>query len=294
MSPPLLALAAATCFSISQIAIRLGTRRITPLAGFVLTLVSGVMVVGVVGWSQGFGRPSPTALLIFALAGLLGPGGARFLSIASVARIGATRTVPIVSAFHPMLSVTLGIVFLAESITLLKSLGIALAIGGILIAVRSSGTETNLVPGRNNGGLAMLVLPALAGAFYGLSDLARKGGMQVMPDPLTGSFIGLLVAAGLWLTISVSRGAFALPRGEVASGDIAWFVVSGIASATASVLLFSALVDGELSTVAPIVSLQPVLVAILAGIFLRRVERVSGLVAVAALLATLGTILIAR
>ncbi|MFA9446099.1 EamA family transporter [Egicoccus sp. AB-alg6-2] len=294
MSAPALALAAATCYSLSQLAVRLGTRRIAPSTGLLLSLYSGTLMLGIAVAIRGIGRPDPRALVVFGLAGLLGPGVARFASITSVSRIGATRTVPIIAACHPLVSVTMGAVLLAEELTVLRVAGIALMLSGIMLAVRAGRSSDQRRPLEVTrwARLSFLVLPFVAGATYGLADYVRKAGLELFADPLAGAFIGITVSALTWTAAMAFSGRAKGLLARITDRDVRWFLLSGVSSAGAQVLLFWALLDGELSVVAPIVSMQPIIVALLVRVFINRIERVGAAVGIAALFAAGGTALL--
>lgn len=293
MSAPLLALGAASCYSMSQVAVRLGTRRMAPSTGMLSSLYAGSAVLGLVLMLRGVERPSLPAVLLFMLAGMLAPGVARLASITSVARIGATRTVPIISAFYPLLSVVIGAVLLAERLTVLRLVGIALMLAGILLAVRAtrpSGSRDETAAARR---LSFLLLPFVAGAAYGVADFVRKQALGLFADPLAGAFIGITISAVIWSLIFRIRGDRPL-AGRWGDREILWFVASGVCSAAAQVLLFRALLDGDLAVVSPIVSMQPVIVALLVRLFLNRIEPVGLAVGMAAVFAAGGTALLAQ
>lgn len=293
MSPPGLALAAATCYSVSQLAVRLGTRGLSPFGGLLVSLYAGTFVLGLAVVIRGFGRPDPVALVVFALAGLLGPGLARLASITSVSRIGATRTVPIIAAFYPLMSGTLGAVLLAERLTALRVAGILLMLGGIWLAVRASQAQPSSAARTARGArVSFLLLPFLAGSAYGIADYVRKQGLAMLADPLAGAFVGIAVSALIWSVVLVVRGDGPSELGRVRDRDVRWFAASGVLSAVAQLLLFWALLDGDLAVVAPIIASQPIIVAVLVRVFINRMEPVGSAVGLAAVFAAGGTALL--
>lgn len=293
MSPPALALAAATCYSVSQLAVRLGTRRLSPFGGLVVSLYAGTVMLGAAVAVRGFGSPDPLAFAVFALAGLLGPGLARFASITSVSRIGATRTVPIIAAFHPLISGTLGAVLLAERLTPLRVAGVLMMLGGIWLAVRATRQPVSAEVMASGVRVSFLLLPFLAGSAYGIADYVRKQGLAMLADPLAGAFVGIAMSALIWSVVLVARGDGRSVLGRLSDRDVRWFALSGILSAIAQLFLFWALLDGDLTVVAPIVASQPVIVALLVRMFINRIEPVGPSVGLAAVFAAGGTALLA-
>lgn len=73
---------------------------------------------------------------------------------------------------------------------------------------------------------------------------------------------------------------------------LAWFALSGVGSGAAIVALSFALEKGEVTVVAPIVSISPLITLILVRIFLDRLERVSLTLVLGALLVLAGTVMV--
>ena len=74
----------------------------------------------------------------------------------------------------------------------------------------------------------------------------------------------------------------------------AWFTFSmvGLSTVVAQFCILLALYLGQVIVVAPLVSFQPLFVLILAGIFLRKVERVTWKIVLGSVLIVCGTIVL--
>jgi drug/metabolite transporter (DMT)-like permease len=303
VSSPLLAACAALAYSLSQIFVRLGSRSVLPLSGVVLSLGSSVLVLITALTIRGGASPSLTAVAAFAMGGLLGPGLGRILSITAISRIGATRASPVKAAAQPVVAVMLGVLVLSETLEPTRVLGIFVTLGGVLIVVRSgqrtpvpTGTET--VSGEVRPpivrSLKVLFWPLGAGTAFATADLVRKSGMQIMDDAVFGGSVGVAVALSIWATVLVTRGQGSALVRDLGTPDSKWFLASGMASGAAQVFMLSALRDGDLSLVGPIVSIQPILIALISRVFIQRLEKVGIAVIAAAVMAVAGTILISR
>lgn len=295
------AIFAATSWALSQVFVRLGSRSVAPLAGVVLSLASSSLLLVVALAIRGDVELDLLAVGLFALAGMTGPGLGRILSITAISRLGATRASPVKSAAQPIIAVVLGVVVLAETVELSRLMGIALTLSGVLLVVVAGqrGDRAAAAPGMNSStehrqtsSLVVLLWPVGAGAAYALTDLVRKSAIQVLGDAFLGGAIGVLVALTLWGTVLILRGGGPSLWRDIRSPNSIWFIVSGFASGVAQIFVLSALRDGDLSLVAPILAVQPILVAIFARAFINRLEKVGLPVAIAALLATAGTILV--
>lgn len=303
MSAPLLALCAALSWSISHVLVRLASRSIAPLVGVVLSLTASSTVLVIALAIRGDIQADPAAIAFFAAAGVFGPGLGRILSITAISKIGATRSSPVQSAAQPIVTVGFGILVFSETVGVTRFLGIALTLSGVLLVIWSNqrgqaaptlraGSTDSTVATVTGSNLRLMLWPVAAGTAFASADVVRKGGMQVLDDALLGGAIGVLVALAIWGTVLVSRGQGPEFVNHVRSPDARWFLMSGAASGAATVFVLSAFRDGDLSLVGPIVAVQPILVALIARIFINRLERVGLAIAVAALLATAGTVLI--
>ena len=74
--------------------------------------------------------------------------------------------------------------------------------------------------------------------------------------------------------------------------SLAWFALSGVGSGAAIVALSFGLEKGDVTVVAPIVSISPLITLVLVRIFLERLERVSITLVLGVLLVVAGTVLV--
>ena len=87
--------------------------------------------------------------------------------------------------------------------------------------------------------------------------------------------------------------AYDLPRAIKTSWQaVALFALSGVGSGLAIMALSFALEEGDVSVVAPIVSVSPLITLILVRIFLERLERISLRLVIGALVVVAGTVMV--
>lgn len=79
---------------------------------------------------------------------------------------------------------------------------------------------------------------------------------------------------------------------RISKRALAWFALSGVGSGAAIVALSFGLEKGDVTVVAPIVSISPLITLVLVRIFLERMERVSPTLVLGALLIVSGTVLV--
>lgn len=274
LPPEILALAAACFYASSHMAIKFATQDGPLLFGLLITQATGA--VALLGLAVSIVETWEVSLLtavVFALAGVVGPGLGRALGMRSVRDAGTTVTVPVQASTTPILSTVAGVVLFGEFVGLGRIVALGLIVVGIWFSVRGgSANRAGPVVSRQAGQARWLVLlaPLGSGAAYAGADTLRKLALETHGDAVLGALIGIVAAFAVWLLVFLVRAVrhqgTHVPRGW------GWFCVSGLLSAAAQVSLMSALAVGDLSTVAPITASQPVIVIVLSSILLRRIE----------------------
>jgi drug/metabolite transporter (DMT)-like permease len=274
MPPELLALGAAVCFASGKIAVKFATQTGGVMVGFLVTLATGVVALGLLAaftvetWTIPFGP-----FVLFALGGIAGPGVGRILAIRAVRDAGTSVAVPLQSSANPLISTVAGVLLFGETVGLGRVLALGLIIAGIWACARGGSANRHLsdLPASRRTLWLALLLPLAAGAAYATGDVLTKFALAEYGEPVAGAFVGSLTAFVIWLGIFLVTPQF---RGPVRiSASLGFFVVSGLFSAAAMTLVLSALRGGDLSVVAPIVASQPVIVIVLGALLLRSLEK---------------------
>ena len=134
--PYVLALFTALCWGIAPLLGKAGLQRVDPLTGVALRTfaISGgvLLLLAVTGNLDGFRPLTPRATLFLALDGLLAGLVGQFAYYAALKYGDASRVVPVASAF-PAVAFLGGVLFFAERVTPLKTLGVLLILAGILV-----------------------------------------------------------------------------------------------------------------------------------------------------------------
>lgn len=162
------------------------------------------------------------------------------------------------------------------------TLGIALALGGVMLATTSGGREGAADRGRSSSpSVALAVLAAVCfGCFVVALKGASEGGALWAVTISRVTTVGLLAAA-----VPATNMAF-----RVARSDIAPVIAIGALDVVASTVFAVATTSGALSAVGVLGSLYPVVTLLLAGVLLR--ERLGGLQRLGTLGALAGVALI--
>ena len=231
------------------------------------------------------------ALGWFAVAGVLAMVFGRTLVFESIRRLGVTRSAA-VKRLNPFFSVILAAILLSEAITRLDLVGMAAIAAAFGILIRESF--------RARGRLAVAAPPPAAYLFgifgalaYAMAYIARKAGLDVLPTPAFGTFLsaacGFVAFAGLALVSPVRRGHFALMFRHLDR----WIVAAAVMVSFGQIFLFAALAYESVSTVVMIASLEIFISIFLTVVIFRTETRPGLLIGVAAVLATVGVVLVA-
>ncbi len=222
-----------------------------------------------------FGHP---AVLWFILIGLVRPALSANLAVAAIHHLGPTLAGTL-SGISPLFGAALGILWLGEVLTWPVAVGTAGIVFAVIMLARG---------GRRRGGggdwpIWALALPIGAAAVRSLSHAVTKVGMLQIPDPFFAALIAFTVSTVLTLgsqTVSSKAEQFTL-RGPGAM----WFMLAGATFAISVLSLNTALLNGEIVTVVPIIAAAPVF-TMLFSVFVFRREKIT-----ARTLAALGVVL---
>lgn len=316
----LLALLSAASFAASNVFIKQGQEPGKADRALFATLLMNVcfllpFALGrglVITWSGSVGL----AFGWFVAAGLLNSLAGRGFLIASIRRIGAVRA-SIASQAAPLITLTIGITVLNESISGMGVAGVVLIGSGVVLliseqqpyaAVRarmSSATGRTAVPATPTDGagtpirsaaltniaLTGLILAVTSAVAFGTGQAARKQGFVSLSDPVVGAGVGAL--AGL---IAYTAHAFlsgnASSMGSLVRGMNRFFVASGASVAVAQVSFFAALAFAPVAYVAVIVATQSLFIVLFGRLFLQRSETWGPRVLVASGLVFVGSVAI--
>jgi drug/metabolite transporter, DME family len=293
MPAELLALLAACCYASAHVAVKFGTEEVPILVGLLITQATGVLVLAAFAVTTVHSWDVPVvSVVVFALAGVVGPGLGRALGMRSVRDAGTTVAIPVQASATPVLSTIAGAFLFREVVSVGDALALVLIVTGIWFCVKGGSTNRHTaaylldIAKPRVRPYAVVVVPLISGAAYSMSDVARKSALSVHGDAVLGALIGLTAAFTVWLAIFLMTPRYRpVPRLSRAS---IWFCVSGIFSAGAQVTLMSALKVGDLSTVAPIAASNPIIVIILSAILLRKLEHLRRETIAGAAIASLG------
>ena len=224
-------------------------------------------------------------ILLFALSGVLTPGFVRLLYYQGMKKLGAPVNSSLFS-IYPLYTSLLAVLFLSEILAPGNWGGIFFVfLGGIL--VEWSSREVNI---GNKHSRKNLIYPVMGGLALGVGSIFRKYALDLFNAPV----LGVAVAYTFSLVPFLVMLMFSEPTRKEMSlkRDLRLFWAAGVGQAITWILSFYALSYAEVSVVTPLLSIEPVFVALFAYLYLRKVEQVSVKLWVSIVLTLLGVVLV--
>ena len=195
------------------------------------------------------------------------------LGMAGTRILGPTISATL-SAISPLFGVALGVVLLAETLSLEIALGtVGIVAGVILISARGSSTRT--------WPLVALLLPIGAALVRSLSHAFSKIALEEIPSPFFVALVAYSVSFMLALANQARIGRS--PVKAVAPEAVKWLLATGTTYGIAVLVLNTALLHGRLIVVTPIVACAP-LFTLLLGAAVFREDAITRRVVVAVLI----------
>ena len=275
---------AALFFSIAHVLIRRGLVHSNALTGSVISLSTSALVLWLLVFSMfPLSALWTPAIGYFIVAGFFAPAIGQTLGYIGIERIGVARSAPIVNS-APIFSSTLAVIFLGELWVLQNILGTMLVILGVVILSSSK-------PAAGQWRKFDVIFPLLGAFAFGISTTLRKTGLTALHLPILGAAV--TVGTGLFVLLALvgfRGGMKALKFNRQGCG---WFMSAALVNTGAILSAFHALNAGRIVIVEPLISCNPLLSIIWAGIFLKELERLTLRTVVGAAVTVSGTILVA-
>jgi drug/metabolite transporter (DMT)-like permease len=289
-------------FAFQYIFVRQGTRKGSVSEVIWFTLLSNVVILIPPSLFLYDFSMSARAIVAFVGAGLSGSLFARICMFASIERLGASRTSPIVAS-NALFATLLAVVVLDESLTAVHSLGVVLIVTGVAVITYETAEKTRVdVTPRE---LRMLFLiPILGAAFIGIEpilfSLALEAGGSIVPGTaivVTTAFVGFTVYTGAVSGLpSVSL---------VRESYFKWYLGAGIATTFGLLAGFTAIQTapvtespstrhrGGVTIAVPLIQTSPLLVIVFSALFLSsKLERVTPAVLISTLIIIIGATIV--
>lgn len=291
------AIMSALSFAVAEITVRNALRYGAPIITCILTLVVQCIILTVFILITGqFSEINAEGVRWFLLAGVLNP----FLFISfyflGIQRIGVTRAAPIKGS-APIFALIFAVGILGERLAAVQYLGIALVVGGVLTISSegwssrrvAAGAAQSAADGRQPAQIDYL-FPLLAGVAAGGASILFKIGVQKMPSPLVGAWVGNLVGLPLFPFV-----ALLFPKEQryrISRPAFPWLLVTGAFVVGAMYTLILALSLGQVTIIFTLAQTSPLFVLALSVLFFRQLERVTPRIVLGAVLTVGGGALV--
>ena len=284
MGPEFLALTSSVAWGSEAILVRRGSRyasvALAALMGFVLSTVGLWTAI----WLY-----FPLSLLYtdatwyFIISGLIQPAIVRYLHYTGIVRLGASRAGPVRSV-TPLFAIALAFTFLGERPATEVYLGSALSVVGVWFT--SSRRE-----GESEWKAIHLAYPLGAAFLTAISQNFRKTGLLIMPNPYVATAVTITTSLVVFSLSLVATGQIR----TTFQGDrkcLPFYGAAAVVSATAQLLGYIALSEGDVSVVVPLINTNPLFIVLFSALFLRDLETINARVAAGAVLIVTGIALI--
>lgn len=258
--PLILAGLSALCFGAALITAALGLRVLDARSGAAISIPTATLLfLGAAPFALDLEGFDWHATFVFAVVGLFFPALVTLVTFRANRDLGPAVT-SAVSGTAPLFAIVAAAVLLREAVpakAVIAACGVATGVA--LISWRRS-DAARAAPRQ------AILLPVFGAALRGIAQVVAKVGLLVWPNPFAASLIGYLVSSTTILSLK------RLPRtrkSEHTSGAIRWFALTGFLNGGAVMLMYSALAQAPVSTVAPIIAAYPLFTVLLSAIFLR-------------------------
>jgi drug/metabolite transporter, DME family len=250
-----------------------------------ISLVGTLMLWPFVFLTTNFSAISIASLVLFALSGILTPGFVRLLYYQGMKKLGTPANSSLF-AIYPLYTALLAVLLLSETLTMVNWVGIFIVFSGAVMVEWSSrsGAEEKAHSWRN------LLLPVMGGVALAIGAVLRKYGLVLFDAPVLG--VAVAYTASLFPFIVMFMLSTPTRRDLSLKRDLRLFWVAGVGQAVTWILSFYALSLEDVSVVTPLLSVEPVFVALFAFLYLRRVERINVQLVLSIVLTVAGIVLV--
>ena len=208
----------------------------------IIVLLFSLLMVMIVGSFPTLKNLSAKTILFLVLSGL--STGAAWLCYFRALQKGNINKVVPIDKSSTVLTIILATIFLGESITLYKTLGV-IAIGlGTLMMIEKKDTENKT---EEKGWLFYAILSAV---FASLTSILGKVGIEGVESNLGTSIRTVVVIVMSFVMVSVTGKVKEIKR--IDKKELVFILLSGISTGASWLFYYRALQDGEASIVVPI------------------------------------------
>lgn len=225
------------------------------------------------------------SLVLFSISGILTPGFVRLLYYQGMKKLGTPANSSLF-AIYPLYTAMLAVLVLSETMTLANWVGIFIVfLGAVLVEWTSRDVSEKKARSWRD-----LMLPIIGGVALAVGAVLRKYGLVMFDAPVFG--VAIAYTASL-LPFFVMLALYTPTRRDLSlKRDLRLYWVAGVGQAVTWILGFYALSMEDVSVVTPLLSVEPVFVALFAFLYLRKIERMNAKLVLSIVLTVVGIVLV--
>ena len=282
--PGIFALAAAAAFGASGVASKRGLAHVESLTGTIVTVGTcfAVYLVTAPFWMR-TGDWFTAGFWIFVVVGIMQPALSMYFANEAFSRAGAT-VVATFTGTTPLFAAALAIGFLGERLTLAIAAGTVLTVLGITTLAWMPGSRGSGWVRGGGGAAAALLFATGTAVIRGVNQVIGKVGIDLLPNPFMAGFCSFAVSfVVLAVVYRWRRGRW---PGRIPGPGLKYFGITGVCVAFGIGFVYTALLAGAVTVVAPIVATYPVFTMLAAAAV--RDERITATVLAGVALVVVG------
>ncbi len=282
-------LAAAICFSLTSILVRVGQRTRPDDDGVFMSVLVNVIILGIYATLVDWPTWDTPAMIAFIIGGVIGTVGGRTALLRAVRLIGPSRSNAFMTG-APAVAALAGWLALDETLTPIELLGGTIVVAGLLWLIKARSGDSS---GAGKAPLFHYLIAAGAPASFGLAFVFRKWGLERFDSSVIGAFIGAASAYLVIVLIDAVRGKLAERARSNFGSPSWWFVAAGISTSAALLSQYTAFTYLEAWVVGILQSTQGIWTIMLSLMFLKGDEHIDGALVGSVGLVISGVVLIA-
>ncbi len=220
----------------------------------IVVLAFSWLMVFIVGSQSTIKSIDGRGWLFLVLSGLA--TGASWLCYFKALQTGDINKVVPIDKSSTILTVLLAFIFFNESVTVVKAVAVVIMAVGTFLMIEKKDVKQN----ESEFKRSWLIFAVLSAVFASLSSLLAKAGMNNVESNLGTAIRTAVVLVMAWIVVFVTK-----KQGEIKKiekKELAFILLSGLATGASWLCYFKALKDGQASVVVPIDKLS-ILVSIL-------------------------------
>lgn len=288
-----LALVALLLFAINAFVVRAASRRLEQGLGFLVSLVTNIVVGGALLGGQLLLRDESLridwpALGMFLVAGVFSGYLGRRGYFRSVETLGPSRA-SAVQAANPMFTMIFAWVLIGQGLGRVDVAAILVIVLGVFLTNRRADRSSPSLPsplGRESARerLALLAPAVVATASYGLGNVLRGGAVEDWNEPIVGGVLGALTATVAYLAFHISPRGFVARVRRADRRGVAWWTLTGGLTIGGQMCVIGSAAHIDVAVAVAISSALPMIVIPVSVVVLRIREGVTAVTAFGAAL----------